>query len=91
LQNRFAYLRQEFEYDGSPFKDALLVIHYDNIGEVYVNGERIWKCGSWIDAYVGFRVTDALKAAMKPGKNVIAVHCNAYEGEHFADVALLLD
>ena len=84
------WLRQEFEYDATSFSAAILVTHYDNGAEVYVNGKQIWSGTGWNDNYAPFNVTDALRAALKPGKNQIAVHCHQDTGGQFIDLALLV-
>jgi hypothetical protein len=84
------WLRQEFTCDDAAFRRAMLVIHYDNGTEVYVNGKPIWKGEQWNDKYAGFDVTKALRQALQPGKNTIAVHCHQDEGGQFIDVALLV-
>jgi len=88
---RDIWLRQEFACDRAAFGRAMLVTHYDNGTEVYVNGKLVWKGEGWNDQYDGFDVTKALKAALKPGKNTIAVHCHQDEGGQFIDVALLAE
>jgi hypothetical protein len=87
---KLIWLRQGFEFDGSSFDEALLVIHYDNAAEVYLNGMRIGKYSAWYDGYLGFRVTETVRKVIKPGRNVISVYCSCYEGEHFIDAALLI-
>lgn len=86
------WLRQTVEWDGQSFDRALLVLHYDNAAEVYLNGQPIWKSarGAWNDRYEGFDVTAAVRAALKPGRNVVAVHVHQDEGGQFLDAALLL-
>ncbi len=84
------WLRQEFDYDGKPFDQAMLVIHYDNATEVYVNGKRIWHGTSWNDRYAGFDVMQRLKPVLVPGRNTIAVHTHQDAGGQFIDLALLL-
>ncbi len=84
------WLRQEFTCDDTSFEQAMLVAHYDNGTEVYVNGKPIWKGKQWNDRYAGFNVTAALKEAIRPGKNTIAIHCHQDEGGQFIDLALLV-
>lgn len=84
------WLRQEVAYDGQPFTSALLIIHFDNDTQVFVNGQSIWKRAGWNDAYEGVNVTEAVKRALKPGKNLIAIHTNQDGGGQFIDAALLL-
>ncbi len=84
------WLRQEFEYDGSNYDRAALVIHYDNATEVYVNGKTIWSRDRWNDRYEGFDVTEALGSALREGTNQIAIHCHQDEGGQYIDAALLI-
>lgn len=83
------WMRQEFEYDGSAFSKAMLVIHYDNATEVYVNGTQIWSGERWNDNYAGFDVSETLKKALQKGTNTLAVHCHQDDGGQFIDLALL--
>jgi len=84
------WLRQAFQFDGGPVGRALLVAHYDNATEVYVNGKQIWKRSGWNDAYAGSDVTGSVGGALRPGKNVIAIHCHQDEGGQYIDAALLV-
>ena len=83
------WLRQEFDCPDATFRRAVLVIHYDNDTEVHVNGKPIWQGQKWNDRYDGFDVTGPLRQALRPGKNVIAVHCHQDTGGQFIDLALL--
>jgi len=83
------WLRQEFPGDDAAFRRAMLVAHYDNDTEVYLNGKLLWKGERWNDQYVGFEVTKALQQSLQPGKNTIALHCHQDTGGQFIDVALL--
>jgi hypothetical protein len=84
------WLRQVFPYDGATWDRGALVIHYDNATEVYVNGRKLWQAQGWNDQYAGFDVTSELRAALRPGENLIAIHCHQDEGGQFIDAALLL-
>jgi len=84
------WLRQEFTVNSLKIDKSILVVHYDNGTEVYLNGVQIWKGEGWNDKYSGFEVTEAVKKAIKPGKNVIAIHCNEEEGGQYIDAALLV-
>ena len=84
------WLRQSFKYDGSVFHRAMLVAHYDNDTEVYVNGKRIWQGTGWNDRYDGFSVYETLQNAIKKGQNEIAIHCHQDSGGQYIDAALLI-
>ena len=83
------WLRQNFNFTGEPFKSAALVIFYDENTEVYVNGREIWRRTGYTTAYNAFVVTEALKQAIRPGNNTLAVHTHQTTGGQFIDLALL--
>lgn len=85
------WLRQGFNHDGAPFDRAMLITHYDNGTEVYVNGKMLWHGQGWNDRYDGFTVTAQAKAALKTGANTIAIHCHQDGGGQYIDVALLVE
>jgi len=84
------WLRRQFPCSDASFARAMLVIHYDNGTEVYVNGKPLWKGERWNDAYAGFDVTKTLKQALRQGTNTIAIHCHQDEGGQFIDAAVLV-
>lgn len=84
------WLRAEFEYDGAPFDAAQLATHFDDAAEVYLNGAKIWSAARWVDKFEGYDVAEAVRAAIKPGRNVVAVHASQKTGGQFFDMALLL-
>lgn len=83
------WLRQTFEYDGTPFEEAALILHHDDDTEIVVNGKPVWQRDRWNDGYERFDVTGALRSALKPGQNVIAVHVHQNSGGQYLDLALL--
>lgn len=84
------WLRRTFEWQGGDFKDAALVIFYDEDTEVFVNGKKIWNRSGFVTTYEMFSVTDALKAALRQGSNTLAVHSRQTGGGQFIDLALLV-
>jgi len=84
------WLRQTFTYAGGTFEHALLVTHYDNAAEVYVNGREVWRGDGWNNEYQGFEVSATLREALRAGDNTVAVHCHQDDGGQFIDLALLV-
>lgn len=84
------WLRREFEAKDTKFKTAIIAIHHDDQAEVYLNGVKILDAGGWNNNYAGLDVTEAVKKAIKPGKNTITVYCHQDAGGQFIDVALLV-
>jgi len=85
------WLRRTFEWKGASLKEAALVIFYDEDTEVFINGQPVWNRTGFTTAYEMFDVATALKAALKPGKNTLAVHTHQTAGGQFIDLALLVD
>jgi len=84
------WLRQACTFDGEAFGKAMLVIHHDNATQVHVNGNQVWKGSRWNNAYQGFDITEPLRAALRPGANVIAIHCHQDDGGQYIDAAILV-
>lgn len=84
------WLRRNFEWSGDNWKEAALVIFYDEDTEVYVNGQRIWNRSGYVNGYEIFSVTDTLKRVLRKGQNTIAVHTRQTGGGQFIDLALLI-
>lgn len=85
------WLRQEFENNAASVRNALLVVHYDDATEVYLNGVKIWSATGWSDRYASFDVTRTVREALKPGRNLIAVHTYQDWGGQYIDLALLVE
>ena len=58
-----------------PAKLIVRIIHDDD-AEVYVNGVLALNAPKWTNSYVELPMTDAAWATLKPGDNLIAVHCH---------------
>jgi len=67
---------------------ALQLSHDDN-AEVYLNGVSAFRVGGSNNAYEQFPISRAALAALKPGRNVIAVHVHDTGGEQYMDLGLV--
>ena len=74
------YLRRAFDWNGGAFTEAALAIFYDEDTTVYVNGQKIFARQGYLTGYEMFSVTDALKKALRPGRNTLAVHTHQTGG-----------
>ena len=88
-QSSDIWLRRTFEGPGSDITRAALVIFHDEDTEVYVNGQEVWHGAGFLTRYEMFPVTKALKQALHPGRNTLAVHTHQTVGGQFIDLALL--
>ena len=80
------WLRREFEMPQGKFSDLQMNIHHDEDAEVYINGVLAASLAGFISDYETNPLSAAAKAALKPGKNVIAVHCHQTTGGQYIDV-----
>jgi len=84
------WLRRSFDWSGTAFNTAGLAIFYDEDTEIYVNGRKVWSHAGYSTGYEFFEVAAALRQALKPGRNTLAVHTRQTGGGQFIDLALLV-
>lgn len=83
------WLRREFTLP-EPVPDKLqLMMHHDENATVYLNGVLAAELQGFTTGYRNFPINDAARAALRPGKNVIAIHCSQTEGGQYIDAGLL--
>jgi hypothetical protein len=64
------------------------VVHHDEDVEIYVNGVLAAQAADFTTDYEVLAMTPAGKAALRPGKNVLAVHCRQTKGGQYIDVGI---
>jgi len=93
------WLRKTIDYDPKvKFNTAVLIIHHNQDVEVYLNGRLIFLGIGYLDRLQAYDITDDLKGALKPGKNLLAVKCvqilsiaDRPTGGQYIDVGIELD
>jgi hypothetical protein len=83
------WLRREFTLPEGKLVDPHLLLHHDDDAEVYINGVLAVKTTGWTTSYEEFPISEAARAALKPGKNIFAVHCHQVKGGQYIDVGLV--
>ena len=66
-----------------------LRIHHDEDATVYINGEQVIELSGYTAEYETVPLDEAAVKAMKPGKNIIAVHCRQTGGGQYLDFGLM--
>lgn len=81
------WIRREFKIQALPANPTLMM-HHDDDAEVYINGVLANKTKGYTASYEEFELTKEGKAALKTGKNIIAVHCHQNAGGQYIDVGI---
>jgi len=83
------WLRREFTLPATWPDEVGLVIHHDEDAEVYLNGILAARLEGYAVGYELIRLTPEARAGLKPGRNIIAIHCHQSTGGQFIDAGLL--
>ena len=86
------WLRHEFELEDAVEAPLVFLARIDDESEFYVNGVRAGQRGlprlSRYNYPQRIDGTEAARQALRPGKNVLAVHCHNVKGPSIIDVGL---
>ena len=83
------WLRRQFMLPEGQWKNLHLNIHHDEDAEVYVNGITAASMSSYTTSYDLMAITEGVRAVLKPGMNMIAVHCHQTGGGQYIDVGIV--
>jgi hypothetical protein len=83
------WARREFTLGEEKLKAPQLLLHHDEDAEVYLNGVLAAKVGGFVSEYEECEISPEARAALKPGNNVIAVHCHQTRGGQYVDVGIV--
>ncbi len=88
-QTEDIWLRREVNLPEGSYDHVSAWLHHDEDTEVYINGVLALKASGYIQNYDLFPLTSAGEAALKPGKNLIAIHCHQTFGGQYIDAGLV--
>ena len=80
------WIRKTFD-SKTPKGTPVLRIFHDEDAEVYLNGVKIATLKKFSTRYIDLPLKDA--SLLKPGRNVIAIHCRQTEGGQFIDAGII--
>ncbi len=83
------WLRRQFEAKAAPLGALGLRLHHDEQAEIYINGHLVAEPKGYSSRYGTLRLDDAARAAIRPGKNLLAVHCHQTVGGQYIDAGLV--
>ena len=82
------WIRRTFKLDAAA-KEASLRIFHDEDAEVYVNGTRIARFSGHTGGYIDHPLDAAAVKVLKPGANLLAVHCRQTAGGQYIDAGIV--
>jgi Glycosyl hydrolases family 2, TIM barrel domain/Glycosyl hydrolases family 2, sugar binding domain/Glycosyl hydrolases family 2 len=83
------WIRRAFDLPKGDGGEISLLMHHDDDVEVYLNGVLALKVVGYTGDYEEFALPKAALEALKPGKNVIAIHCHQHTGGQYIDAGLI--
>jgi len=83
------WLRREFTLKNEDLKKAELQIHHDEDADIYLNGVLAAQLPGFVASYGEAKISPEALATLKPGKNIMAVHCHQTTGGQFIDVGIV--
>jgi hypothetical protein len=83
------WLRREVELTETNCRDLEAWLHHDEGVEVYINGVLALRAGGFVTSYDSVPLSGPGRKALKPGKNLIAMHCHQTTGGQYIDLGLV--
>jgi hypothetical protein len=82
------WLRRTFAVDPAQLADPHWCLHHDEDVEVWLNGTPVLQKDGYVTGYGHERFSAGARAALRAGRNVLAVTCRQTGGGQFVDVGL---
>lgn len=83
------WLRREFTLAEADFDQLSIRLHHDEDVLIYINGTKVLERKGHLADYRNFAASEAdLGRILRPGKNLVAIHCRQTGGGQFIDFGL---
>jgi hypothetical protein len=82
------WMRRSFDLPAGDLAELQLTIQHDDDAEVYINGVLAVRLPG-ANRYETFELPKAVHAALKPGRNVVAIHCRDTGGDQYIDAGFV--
>jgi hypothetical protein len=83
------WLRREFNLPEVKTEDLSLIVHHDDDVEISINGVPAAKATGATSTYETLPLNAKALAALRTGKNLLAVHCKQTTGGQYIDVGMV--
>lgn len=91
-RTRNIWLRRSFNLGTNAVSAAQslgLRLHHDEDVEIYLNGKEITRQQRWTSGYTELPLDGAAVKVLRPGNNVMAIHCRQNTGGQYIDAGLV--
>ncbi|SDD34861.1 protein of unknown function [Niabella drilacis] len=82
------WVRRTFNVKGPVKGDLYLKINHDDNIDIYLNGNLVYHKIGWVNRMTYLELNKALRASLKEGKNVLAVHLRNTAGGRHLDLGI---
>jgi hypothetical protein len=83
------WLRRSFTLGEKKLSHPHLLMHHDDDAEVYLNGILAARLTKYVTSYEAIKLGPEATTALRPGKNVLAVHCHQESGGQYIDAGIV--
>jgi hypothetical protein len=83
------WIRRVFELPADFSRQLALWMHHDEDAEVYLNGVPATTTSGYTTEYQDFDIAPEALDTLRPGPNVIAIHCRQTTGGQYIDAGLI--
>ncbi len=83
------WLRSEMTLPQEKFRSLHFRLHHDEDAEIYINGILAGTFEGYTSEYEEVPILPAGLKALRPGKNLVAVHCRQTRGGQYIDVGIV--
>ena len=82
------WLRREFEWPADETARPVLMAHHDDDLDLYINGILANQSKDFTTEYEELDITPEAAASLKPGKNILSLHCRQKSGGQYVDAGI---
>ena len=83
------WIRREFTMPAGNYPGLRFWVHHDEDVEIYIDGIPAGSAPGYIADYDELLISPAARAALTPGRHVLAAHCHQTTGGQYIDVGLV--
>ncbi len=81
------WLRGELDIPEGKYHELTLNVFHDEDAQIYLNGQQAARVSGYTTEYE--LVPIGRRAALKPGKNAVAIHCHQTDGGQYIDLGIV--